>query len=175
MCNRTGGAVARNVILDSHYWRRHARQPVDFAKGVRTLAELDCSMLLEVGPQPVLTAAAMRAWPDPATAPRAIASLRRNTADHRQITDALANAYVVGHVPDFGTLQQGPARKLDLPTYPFQHRQYWFRSRRPGPPRPLTRPKPHAPRPSGFSRTAGSTNSPRYSTARAAINRPSIC
>ncbi len=87
-------------------------------------------MLLEVGPQPVLTAAAMRAWPDPATAPRAIPSLRQNIADHRQITEALANAYIVGHVPDFGALQQGPARKLDLPTYPFQHRQYWFREQR---------------------------------------------
>ncbi len=41
--------------LDGHYWRRHARQPVEFAKGVRTLAELNCSVLLEeVGPQPVL-------------------------------------------------------------------------------------------------------------------------
>ena len=130
VCNRTGAALGRKAKLDGPYWRRHARQPVEFAKSVRTLAELNCSMLLEVGPQPVLTAAAMRAWPDPATAPRAIASLRRNTADLRQITDALANAYIVGHVPDFGALQQGPARKLDLPTYPFQHRQYWFRQQK---------------------------------------------
>ena len=47
-------------------------------------------VLLEVGPQPVLTAAALRAWPDPATTPKAIPSLRRNVADHRQITEALA-------------------------------------------------------------------------------------
>ncbi|HEY9306074.1 MAG TPA: SDR family NAD(P)-dependent oxidoreductase, partial [Mycobacterium sp.] len=126
VCNRTGAALGRTAKLDSAYWRRHARQPVEFAKSVRTLADLGCKVLLEVGPQPILTAAALRAWPDPATAPRAIASLRRNTADHRQITEALANAYVVGHVPDFSALS-GPARKLDLPTYPFQHRQYWFR------------------------------------------------
>ena len=130
VCNRTGAALGRSAKLDGAYWRRHARQPVEFAKSVRTLADLRCTMLLEIGPQPVLTAAAMRAWPDPATAPRAIASLRKNIADHRQITEALANAYIVGHVPDFGALQQGPARKLDLPTYPFQHRQYWFREQR---------------------------------------------
>ena len=105
--------------LDGAYWRRHARQPVEFAKSVHTLAELNCKVLLEIGPQPVLTAAALRAWPDPATAPRAIASLRRNTADHRQITEALADAYVLGHLPDFDAVRQGPARKLDLPTYPF--------------------------------------------------------
>ena len=130
VCNRTGAALGRSVKLDGAYWRRHARQPVEFAKSVRTLADLSCKVLLEVGPQPVLTAAALRAWPDPATAPRAIASLRRNTADHRQITEALADAYVLGHLPDFGAFRQAPARKLDLPTYPFQHRQYWFRDKR---------------------------------------------
>lgn len=127
--NRTGAALGRSVKLDGAYWRRHARQPVEFAKSVRTLADLGCKVLLEVGPQPVLTAAALRAWPDPATAPRAIASLRRNTADHRQITEALADAYALGHLPDFGTVI-GPARKLDLPTYPFQHRQYWYKDER---------------------------------------------
>ncbi|HKI40376.1 MAG TPA: SDR family NAD(P)-dependent oxidoreductase, partial [Mycobacterium sp.] len=129
VCNRTGAALGRSVKLDGAYWRRHARQPVEFAKSVRTLADLGCKVLLEVGPQPVLTAAALRAWPDPATAPRAIASLRRNTADHRQITEALADAYVLGHLPDFGAVI-GQARKLDLPTYPFQHRQYWYRDNR---------------------------------------------
>lgn len=130
VCNRSGVALGRSVKLDGNYWRRHARQPVEFAKSVRTLAGLGCKVLVEIGPQPVLIAAALRAWPDPATAPRAIASLRRNTADHRQITEALADAYVLGHRPDFGAVS-GPARKLDLPTYPFQRRQYWFRDNRP--------------------------------------------
>ncbi|TDH56817.1 SDR family NAD(P)-dependent oxidoreductase [Mycobacterium eburneum] len=130
VCNRTGSAIGRSVKLDGNYWRRHARQPVEFAKSVRTLADLGCKVLLEIGPQPVLTAAALRAWPDPATAPRAIASLRRNTADHRQITEALADAYVLGHLPDFGAVRPGHVQKLDLPTYPFEHRQYWFRDNR---------------------------------------------
>jgi acyl transferase domain-containing protein/acyl carrier protein len=129
VCNRTGAALGRSVKLDGAYWRRHARQPVEFAKSVRTLADLGCKVLLEIGPQPVLTAAALRAWPDTVAAPRAIASLRRNTADRRQITEALADAYVLGHLPDFGAVS-GPARKLDLPTYPFQHREYWYRDNR---------------------------------------------
>ncbi len=127
VCNRTGATLGRSVKLDGNYWRRHARQPVEFAKSVQTLADLNCKVLLEIGPQPVLTAAALRAWPDPATTPRAIASLRKNTADHRQITGALADAYVLGHLPNFGAVQHKPARKLDLPTYPFQRRQYWYR------------------------------------------------
>ncbi len=124
--NRTGTALGRSVKLDGAYWRRHARQPVEFAKSVRTLADLNCKLLVEIGPRPVLTAAALGAWPDPATAPRVITSLRRNTADHRQITEAVADAYVLGHLPEFGALRQSNARKLDLPTYPFEHRQYWY-------------------------------------------------
>ena len=83
---------------------------------MRTLAELNCKVLLEIGPQPVLTATALRAWPDPATAPRAIASLRRNTADHRQITEAVADAYVAGHLPDFAAFAAG-ARAQARPTH----------------------------------------------------------
>ncbi len=168
--NRTGTALGRSVKLDGAYWRRHARQPVEFAKSVRTLADLSCKVLLEIGPQPVLTAAALRAWPDPATAPRAIASLRRNTADHRQITEAVADAYVLGHLPDFGALRQAHARKLDLPTYPFEHRQYWYQ-RQSGDAEPTTAHRRRAPRPSAFSRTAGSRNSRPCSTVRAATDQ----
>ena len=109
--NRTGAALGRSVKLDGAYWRRHARQPVEFAKSVRTLADLNCKVLVEIGPRPVLTAAALRTWPDPATAPRVITSLRRNTADHRQITEAVADAYVFGHLPEFATFRQAARAK----------------------------------------------------------------
>ncbi|TLH70251.1 type I polyketide synthase [Mycolicibacterium aubagnense] len=135
VCNRTGAALGSSGKLDGAYWQRHARQPVEFAKSVRTLADLNCKVLLEVGPQPLLTAAALRAWPDPATSPQPIASLRRNTADHRQITEALADSYVAGHLPNFGAAGRGPASRLDLPTYPFERRQYWFRDPAAGPSR----------------------------------------
>ncbi len=128
--NRTGKALGRSVRLDGAYWRRHARQPVEFAKSVRTLAELNCKVLLEIGPRPVLTAAALAAWPDPATAPRALASLRPKAADHRQIIEAVAEAYALGHLPAFEAFRQPGARKLDLPTYPFERRQYWYSDNR---------------------------------------------
>ena len=126
VCNRTGEALGRSARLDGTYWRRHARQPVEFAKGVATLAQLGCGLLLEVGPQPVLTAAALRAWPDQAGAPTALASMRRNRPDHRQILEAAAAAYTAGHLPDFTAMVGRPASTVDLPTYPFQHRRYWF-------------------------------------------------
>ena len=125
VCNRTGEVLTRHSVIDARYWRRHARQPVRFADSVGTLAALGCVVLMELGPQPILTAAAMRAWPDAAT-PHTIASLRRGTDDRRCLTEALAAAYASGHRLDFARRCPRPNRPVDLPTYPFQHRTYWF-------------------------------------------------
>ena len=98
---------------------------MQFAESVRTAAGLGCSVLMEIGPQPVLTGAAVQVWPEHLAAPRAIVSLRKGVGDRRQIADALAAAYVGGHQPDFAVLHHQPRRVLELPTYPFQRRRFW--------------------------------------------------
>jgi acyl transferase domain-containing protein len=126
VCNRTGAVLTAQTPLDAQYWRRHSRQPVQFAESVRTVAALGCSVLMEIGPQPVLTGAAVQVWPEHLAAPRAIVSLRKGVADRRQIADALAAAYVGGHRPNFAALHSAhPRTRLELPTYPFQHRRFW--------------------------------------------------
>jgi amino acid adenylation domain-containing protein len=126
VCNRTGEVLTRRSRLDAQYWRRHARQAVRFADSVTALADLGCTVLMELGPQPILTAAAMRTWPDTAPTPQTIASLRRDADAHRCLTEALAGAYASGHRLDFAGRSPRPRRSVDLPTYPFQHRTYWF-------------------------------------------------
>ena len=106
VCNRTGAVLTAQTPLDAQYWRRHSRQPVQFAESVRTVAALGCSVLMEIGPQPVLTGAAVQVWPEHLPAPRAIVSLRKGVGDRRQIADALAAAYVGGHRPDFAALHR---------------------------------------------------------------------
>ena len=125
--NRTGVALGRSAKLDGAYWRRHARQPVEFAKSVRTLADLNCKVLLEIGPRPVLTAAAIErmAGPGHRTAGDRVDAPehRRPPADHR---GSLPRCMSWDTCPNSPLLAQSRARKLDLPTYPFEHRQYWF-------------------------------------------------
>ena len=128
VCNRTGAILTAETPLDAQYWRRHSRQPVQFAESVRTVAALGCSVLMEIGPQPVLTGAAVQVWPEHLAAPRAIVSLRKGVGDRRQIADALAMAYVSGHRPKFAALHQQHGRRLELPTYPFQRRRFWPKS-----------------------------------------------
>ncbi|HKP41458.1 type I polyketide synthase, partial [Mycobacterium sp.] len=126
ICNRTGTVVTRRTPLDAQYWRRHARQPVRFADGVATLAGLGCGVVMDLGPQPVLTAAAMRIWPQSQTPPRTVASMRRDADSRRTFTEGLAAAYTAGHSLTSSVAQRRSHRVVDLPTYPFQHRDYWF-------------------------------------------------
>ncbi len=123
VCNRTGAVLTAETPLNAQYWRRHSRQPVQFADSVQTVAALGCSVLMEIGPQPILTAAAVQVWPEHSAAPRAIVSLRKGADARRQIAEALAAAYVAGHRPDFAALHHVPRRRLELPTYPFQRRR----------------------------------------------------
>ncbi len=125
VCNRTGTVLTTETPLDARYWRRHSRQPVQFAESVRTVAALGCTVLMEIGPQPVLTGAAVQVWPEHLAAPRAIVSLRKGVGARRQIAEGLAAAYVSGHRPEFAALHRRPRRKLELPTYPFQRRRFW--------------------------------------------------
>lgn len=126
VCNRTGEVLTRQTRIDAQYWRRHARQPVRFCDSVGTLASLGCTVLMELGPQPVLSAAAMRIWPDTTPAPQTIASLRRDAGAQRCLTEALAAAYTAGHRLNFAGRRARPHRSVDLPTYPFQRQTYWF-------------------------------------------------
>src|ERR1700759_4071572 len=128
VCNRTGAILTAETPLDAQYWRRHSRQPVQFAESVRTVAALGCTVLMEIGPQPVLTGAAVQVWPEHLAAPRAIVSLRKGVGDRGQIADALANAYVSGHRPTFAALHPERGRQVELPTYPFQRRRFWPKS-----------------------------------------------
>ena len=111
VCNRTGAVLTAATPLDAQYWRRHARQPVQFAESVRAVAQLGCSVLMEIGPQPILSAAALQVWPEHSTPPRAIPSARKGVDARRQMAEAVAAAYVAGHRPDFAALQRAPRRR----------------------------------------------------------------
>ena len=50
----TGRVMEEGEIPDGKYWRRHARQPVQFRKGIGALAELGVDVAIEVGPNAVL-------------------------------------------------------------------------------------------------------------------------
>ena len=136
--NLTGRAVELGMALDAAYWRRHAREPVAFASGVRAMAEQGVDLVIEIGPHSVLGPMATLAWPDSAPgldvseAPAVLASLRRPPRDcsspeaESSFIDAVAEAYDAGLDVSFEGLFAGEKRRrISLPSYPFQREHYW--------------------------------------------------
>ncbi|MCY3886384.1 MAG: SDR family NAD(P)-dependent oxidoreductase [Chloroflexi bacterium] len=137
--NVTGRAVEPDMALDAAYWRRHAREPVAFASGVRALADLGVDRVVEIGPDAVLGPMAMLAWPEPTPGQNTsgealvLASLRRPPRDgsspepERSFVDAVAEAYAAGLAISFEGLFAGEARRrISLPGYPFQRERHWI-------------------------------------------------
>ena len=130
--NLTGRRVRPGQLLDAAYWRRHAREPVAFARGARTLAELGVDLIVEIGPRPVLAPMAASAWPASASppAPATLSSLRPPSADAGAGGDfagAVAAAYEAGIPIRFEGLFAGEIRRrISIPGYPFQRERYWL-------------------------------------------------
>ena len=130
--NLTGRTVRAGQLLDGAYWRRHAREPVAFARGARTLAELGVDLIVEIGPRPVLAPMAASAWPDaaPGPGPSTLASLHPPSADAptgSSFTESVAAAYEAGIPIRFEGLFAGERRRrISLPGYPFQRERHWL-------------------------------------------------
>ena len=133
--NLTGKSVEPGMTLDVEYWKRHAREAVAFANGVRAMAEQDVDVVVEVGPHDILGTMATLAWPD--SAPPTLASLRRPPRDgsspepESSFIDAAAAAYEAGLDVRFEGLYAGEKRRrISLPSYPFQRERYWVEQTR---------------------------------------------
>jgi amino acid adenylation domain-containing protein len=107
--------------FDAAYWRQHARQPVRFADGMRNLVAQGCDVLLEVGPHPVLIGLGRHCVEGHVWVP----SQRRDTEGWRTFLEGLGQLYVRGAGINWAGLDDGPRRKVTLPTYPFQRQRYW--------------------------------------------------
>ncbi|MCY3540624.1 MAG: SDR family NAD(P)-dependent oxidoreductase [Gammaproteobacteria bacterium] len=130
--NLTGHVLEEEQRLDGEYWRRHARNPVAFATGARTLAELGVDLLLEIGPRSVLAPMAASAWPDSVAPPAVLSSIRPRPDDSPAGTgsfiEAVAEAYQAGLTVQFEGLFVGETRRrISIPGYPFQRETYWLR------------------------------------------------
>ncbi|MFI7647995.1 type I polyketide synthase, partial [Micromonospora sp. NPDC049460] len=123
--NVTGAVADAEEIRTPEYWVRHVREAVRYADGVAALREAGVDTFLEVGPQSVLTAMAADILPDD-DAVLAVAAQRKDRPETHALLHALADLHVHG-VPV--TWQQWftdtGARRVDLPTYAFQHQRYW--------------------------------------------------
>jgi acyl transferase domain-containing protein/acyl carrier protein len=121
----TGEQVSAAEVTTPGYWRRHLRQPVQFARLMETLHQQGKSLFVEIGPHPVLLSIGQRVLP--AGYGAWVPTLREGHAETRQMLEALGMLFVNGVDVDWQGYYRGvtPAR-VGLPTYPFDHQRYWM-------------------------------------------------
>ncbi|SES41707.1 type I polyketide synthase [Lentzea albida] len=115
--NVTGGLVTSEVC-DPRYWVRHVRECVRFADGLQALTAAGATAFLELGPDGVLSGLVDDAL--------AIPVLRGDRAEETALLTAFGRLHVAGVEPLWARFFDGQgARRVDLPTYPFQRNRYW--------------------------------------------------
>jgi acyl transferase domain-containing protein len=136
----TGRLFAPNERPDAAYWRRHLRETVRFADGLRTLVDLGCDAFVEIGPGTDLLAAARREEVG-GEAALFLPSLRRGRDDWEVILGSLGALYVAGAEVDWeGFDREPPRRRQEAPTSPFERESYWLDLPHLQAPRPRTAP-----------------------------------
>ncbi|UFR01754.1 SDR family NAD(P)-dependent oxidoreductase [Streptomyces sp. Go40/10] len=121
----TGRPASAAELCSPEYWVRQLREPVRFRDAVTRLEADGAAVLVEVGPGTALTAAARDCLADREHA--VVPLLRPGLPEPRALTTALAEAHVHGVDVDWTEYFEGAgARRVDLPTYPFQRRRYWL-------------------------------------------------
>jgi acyl transferase domain-containing protein/Zn-dependent alcohol dehydrogenase/NADP-dependent 3-hydroxy acid dehydrogenase YdfG/acyl carrier protein len=118
------GVAAGEDIATPDYWVKHVLAPVRFAAGTQALHERGCNAYIEIGPRPVLLGLARQCLPDARAA--WLPSLRPDEGDWATIVAALSALHVHGFNIDWRSFDRPYApRRLPVPTYPFERRQYW--------------------------------------------------
>ncbi|MDI2031362.1 type I polyketide synthase [Saccharopolyspora sp. TS4A08] len=108
--------VAAGDVTSPEFWVRHVREAVRFHDSVTSLREEGVRRFLEVGPDGALSAMVDGCVP----------SLRKDRGEDVAFLAALARLHVSGAGVDWAPLFAGTgARKVELPTYPFDRERYW--------------------------------------------------
>lgn len=131
----SGDWITAEEATSPDYWARHAREPVQFAKGIDTLLATKPTTLLEAGPGTTL---AMLAAQSPQVKPPILTTLPGENGEDGADLETLLEAY--GELWCMSAQLKWPegfksGRRVPLPTYPFERSRYfidppsWMRDR----------------------------------------------
>ncbi|WP_321892783.1 non-ribosomal peptide synthetase/type I polyketide synthase [Paraburkholderia tropica] len=124
----TGQWAASDRPVSGRYWASHCRDVVRFADALATVTAQGKPLLLEIGPGRTLaTFATQGLTKDRYQA--AIASLPDFAQRERELSvlaEATGRLWLNGATPDWRALHGADARRIALPTYPFEPERHWI-------------------------------------------------
>lgn len=124
ICNVSGKVLDASTVLDGKYWAKHIREAVRFSDCIQTAQETGCEVILELGPQGVLSRMAVANWKGPAD--RLVTCIQKDADNVTSFLKAIGQLYAHGTTPDFNSFYADrDCKQVLLPTYPFQRRRFW--------------------------------------------------
>ena len=121
----SGGSDALGLhgIPDADYWCDRHAEPTRVAEAFRELHHAGCRRFMEMATTATLIPIAQRALPEAGNL--FLTPLHAGADDWAGMNACIAELYVHGAVLDWAEVNKG-GRKIHLPTYPFEHRSYWY-------------------------------------------------
>ncbi|TQS19344.1 type I polyketide synthase, partial [Microbispora sp. KK1-11] len=125
----TGGRLD-TAELDADYWYRNLRHTVRFDEAVGAALRDGHTVFVEASPHPILIPGVREILDAGDAAPglgRVVTgTLRRDRGDLGEFLRALGTLHVNGAQVDWSRAVRPGARRVPLPTYPFQRRRHWI-------------------------------------------------
>jgi polyketide synthase 7 len=120
------GEWAEGPELDAEYWFTNLRRTVELEGAVRRLLDEGFGVFIESSAHPVLTMGVQETAEDAGLDAAAIGSLRRDEGGLDRFWASVGQAWSRGVAVDWQAVFDGTgARRIELPTYAFQHQRYW--------------------------------------------------
>ena len=111
--------------LTAQYWWDNIRQPVQFGDAVSVMIKQGYHLFMDIGPHPImrgylnecLRSANVRGMVSP--------TLKRNSDEVQDLNRALMSVHLGGAYMDLTRQFPVPGIHMELPRYPWQHKEYW--------------------------------------------------
>nr|WP_086821080.1 type I polyketide synthase [Allokutzneria sp. NRRL B-24872] len=124
-CSTGSASIIDGAELDAEYWFANARRPVDFHGAISTLLAEGHRTFVEISPHPVLSTALQATAEEQGHDVAVVGTLRRGEGGQVRMLLSLAEAFTHGVPVVWNDVFDGGTR-VDLPTYPFQHKRFWL-------------------------------------------------
>ncbi|WP_424853323.1 SDR family NAD(P)-dependent oxidoreductase [Streptomyces sp. SAI-170] len=114
------------TAMEAAYWYRNLRRQVRFADAVTTLAEQGYGAFVEVSAHPVVVMGIQDNLDVLGRQGAVVGTLRRGEGGLDRFLRSAGELFAHGFDVDFSSAFPEDARRVELPTYPFQRRTYWL-------------------------------------------------
>jgi acyl transferase domain-containing protein len=127
MSTVTGSWLTPDEAMDPEYWVRHIRSTVRFQPAVEALASEGFRTFLEVGPRTTATTLVDQCLGEKALCVPSLEVGPRGEAEDEALLAAAGRLWLAGVELDWAAMTaDGPVRRIDLPTYPFEGERCWI-------------------------------------------------